>query len=180
VYSYNVIFSIRSTRVTPSISKVSTGVSFSRPISASTSQLDLSLANFFTNDKNDNNKTKAAVSKRISKKVMVKKFLTRAALALCTLTFFQSPAVAAAKANAEAVEHLHTGQKIANFFMQFGLPQWAVLAIISAMPVVELRGAIPVGIWFGMPIASVIPICVLGNMAPIVILLYLLRNEGLK
>ena len=110
----------------------------------------------------------------------LRKLLTGAAMTLCTLAMLQSPALAAAKVKAETVEHLHTGQKIANFFMQFGLPEWAVLAIISAMPVVELRGAIPVGIWLGMPIASVLPICVLGNMAPIIILLYLLRNESLK
>ena len=88
-----------------------------------------------------------------------------------------SPAPALAKAG---VEHLHTGQKIANFFTGFGLPKWAVLATISAMPVVELRGAVPVGIWLGMPITQVLPICVLGNMAPIIPLLFLLRNEGLK
>jgi hypothetical protein len=105
--------------------------------------------------------------------------MTRTAIALCALTFFQSPAFARAAAVAP-VEHLHTGQKIANFFMQFGLPKWAVLATISAMPVVELRGAIPVGIWLGMPITEVLPICVMGNMIPIVPLLFLLRNEKLK
>jgi hypothetical protein len=80
----------------------------------------------------------------------------------------------------ETVEHLHVGQKIANYFRSFGLPDLAVLALISALPVVELRGAIPVGIWMGLPIAKVLPICVLGNMSPIVPLMFLLRNEGLK
>lgn len=105
--------------------------------------------------------------------------ITRTAIALCALTLFQSPALAKVAA-AVPVEHLHTGQKIANFFMQSGLPKWAVLATISAMPVVELRGAIPVGIWLGMPITQVLPICVMGNMIPIVPLLFLLRNEKLK
>jgi hypothetical protein len=91
-----------------------------------------------------------------------------------------SPAFAAAAAKGAVVEHLHTGQKIANFFMNFGLPKWAVLATISAMPVVELRGAVPVGVWMGMPITQVLPICVLGNMVPIVPLLFLLRNKTLK
>eukprot|EP00934_Nitzschia_sp_Nitz4_P006368 Nitzschia sp. Nitz4//scaffold6_size259037//191400//192620//NITZ4_001102-RA/size259037-augustus-gene-0.300-mRNA-1//1//CDS//3329556977//6358//frame0 len=81
---------------------------------------------------------------------------------------------------AAATEHLHIGQKIANSFMRFGLPKWAVLATISAMPVVELRGAVPVGIWMGLPIMQVLPICVLGNMAPIVPMLFLLRNPSLK
>ena len=110
-------------------------------------------------------------------KKSLKRWVSGAALALVSLTLFQSPALAKA---AESVEHLHTGQKIANFFMGFGLPRWAVLATISAMPVVELRGAIPVGIWLGMPISQVLPICVLGNMTPIVPLLFLLRNEALK
>ena len=110
-----------------------------------------------------------------------KRWMKNTAFALLSLTLFTaSPAFAAKKAAVETVEHLHTGQKIANFFMSFGLPKWAVLATISAMPVVELRGAIPVGIWLGMPIAKVLPICVLGNMAPIVPLMFLLRNESLK
>jgi hypothetical protein len=87
--------------------------------------------------------------------------------------------MAAAK-GAPVVEHLHTGQKVANFFRSFGLPDVAVLAVISALPVVELRGAIPVGIWMGLPITTVLPACVFGNMAPIVPLLFLLRNERLK
>lgn len=87
------------------------------------------------------------------------------------------PAFAAGQ---QTVEHLHTGQKVANFFRQFGIPDLGVLAIISALPVVELRGAVPVGIWMGIPITTVLPVCVLGNMIPIVPLLFLLRNEWLK
>ncbi len=79
-----------------------------------------------------------------------------------------------------AAEHLHVGQKIANYFRTFGLPDLVVLALISALPVVELRGAIPVGIWMGLPITTVLPICVLGNMLPIVPILLLLRNSYLK
>ena len=107
----------------------------------------------------------------------VKPVVTGIALALYTLTVFQSPAFAA---KAAAEEHLHIGQKIAQYFMSFGFPKWAVLATISAMPVVELRGAIPVGIWMGLPISKVLPICVFGNMVPIIPLLFLLRNEQLK
>ena len=101
-------------------------------------------------------------------------------MALVTLSLLTSPAFAAKKAVVETVEHLHTGQKIANFFMSFGLPKWAVLATISAMPVVELRGAIPVGVWMGLPIQQVLLTCVIGNMIPIVPLLFLLKNPSLK
>ena len=85
-----------------------------------------------------------------------------------------------AVATATAVEHLHVGQKIANYFRSFGLPDLVVLALISALPVVELRGAVPVGVWMGLPITTVLPVCVFGNMIPIVPILLLLRNERLK
>ena len=102
----------------------------------------------------------------------------------CTITAISpSPAFAAAKQVADAsaaAEHLHVGQKVANYFRSFGLPDLAILAIISAMPVIELRGAVPVGVWMGLPISKVLPVCVLGNMAPIVPLLFLLRNDKLK
>jgi hypothetical protein len=139
--------------------------------STTSSQLSLALRNPFAS--NNNSKQQLPTNTKSA----VKSFVARTAVALCTLALFQSPAFAAAAVKAE---HLHTGQKIANFFTQFGFPQWAVLATISAMPVVELRGAIPVGIWMGLPITQVLPICVFGNMIPIVPLLFLLRNEKLK
>jgi ferredoxin--NADP+ reductase len=114
-------------------------------------------------------------------KTALARFLRRTALALAMLTLCASPALAAkSKAVKETVEHLHTGQKVANFFSNLGLPKWAVLATISAMPVVELRGAIPVGVWMGLPIYQVFLICVIGNMVPIIPILFLLRNDALK
>jgi len=50
-----------------------------------------------------------------------------------------------------------------------------IIAAIAGMPVVELRGAIPVGIWMGVPLAKTLALCVLGNMLPIVPLLLGLR-----
>ena len=76
---------------------------------------------------------------------------SRALLGLCAVALLQastaSPAWAAKKAAVTAAvpETLHTGQKIAKFFQSFGIPDLGVLAIISALPVVELRGAVPVG-----------------------------------
>jgi len=108
------------------------------------------------------------------------RLLKNAAMTVCYATLLStSPAIAATKA-APTVEHLHKGQIIANFFRSFGLPDIAILAIISALPVVELRGAVPVGVWMGLPITTVLPACVFGNMVPIIPLLYLLRNESLK
>ena len=97
-----------------------------------------------------------------------------------TISTISCPPAYAVKAASGTVEHLHAGQKIANYFRSFGIPDLAILAIISAMPVVELRGAVPVGVWMGLPIQHVLPVCVLGNMAPIIPILLLLRNDKLK
>lgn len=56
----------------------------------------------------------------------------------------------------KAGEHLHLGQKVANKIKNTGLPDAAVVVAIAAMPVLELRGAIPVGIWLGLPVSQVI------------------------
>lgn len=118
-------------------------------------------------------------SKRSALKSVAKYTFSFLAIA-STITAVSSPPAYAAKAAQETVEHLHVGQKIANYFRSFGIPDLAVLAMISAMPVVELRGAVPVGVWMGLPITKVLPVCVLGNMVPIVPLLFLLRNDKLK
>ena len=36
-----------------------------------------------------------------------------------------------------------------------GLADEAIVFILAALPVLELRGAIPVGVWLGMPVAKV-------------------------
>lgn len=104
------------------------------------------------------------------------------ATALLVAATHQVPA-AWASAAAEAVaptvaqveEHLHLGQKVAQWFRGFGLSDEVVITLISAMPAVELRGGVPVGIWMGMPALKVLALCVLGNMLPIPPLLYALR-----
>lgn len=101
-------------------------------------------------------------------------------IALATSSSAPSALAAKKAVAAPVVEHLHTGQKIAKFFQSFGLPDVGVIALISALPVVELRGAVPVGLWMGLPLTTVLPACIIGNMIPIVPLLFLLRNESLK
>ena len=156
-----------------------------------------------TQNNNDRNKTLKSIAKYAFTFVTIASVIT---------ALSPGPVNAvAAKAATESVEHLHVGQKIANYFRSFGIPDLAVLAIISAMPVVELRGAVPVGgetymhhihlnvvtililqtktnflaftsikVWMGLPITSVLPVCVMGNMAPIIPLMFLLRNDKLK
>ena len=132
------------------------------------------------------NNNKKAVKPNFSKKKQALKFLCKTAATLSFIALATSaaapPALAAKKAAAaaETVEHLHVGQKVANYFRGFGLPDLAILAVISAMPVIELRGAVPVGLWMGLPITQVLPACVIGNMIPIIPLLFLLKNDSLK
>ena len=119
--------------------------------------------------------------KKIALKLLCRTAATLSIIALATSVATPPPALAAAKNSAPvAVEHLHVGQKVANYFRSFGLPDLTILAIISAMPVIELRGAVPVGLWMGLPITKVLPACVLGNMMPIIPLLFLLKNDSLK
>ena len=72
--------------------------------------------------------------------------------------------------------HLHIGQKLALFLQGSGLPAEVILMIVSALPVVELRGGVPVGIWMGLPVAKTAVLAVIGNMMPIIPLLLALRS----
>lgn len=56
----------------------------------------------------------------------------------------------------------------------FGGRELALL-IISMIPIVELRGAVPIGIAFGMPWFEVLPICIIGNLIPVPFILLLGR-----
>lgn len=132
---------------------------------------------------NDNEGGGAAAIRSSSQRAPVRVAAVAAsalAAGLAVAVFAPGPAAAAIKTAASAAvgdgEHLHVGQKIANFFRRGGLPDWATLMAISAMPVVELRGGVPVGIWMGMPIAKVFGLCVAGNMVPIPIILLALRS----
>jgi len=121
--------------------------------------------------------------RKIALKVL-KKVTFAASLLMMASSVLPQSALAAilkkAPAAAPVVETLHAGQKLANYFRSFGLPDVTVLAMIAALPVIELRGAVPVGLWMGLPLTTVLPACILGNMVPIIPLLYLLRNDRLK
>lgn len=70
--------------------------------------------------------------------------------------------------------------QVALFFKKSGLPDWAVLALISMTPAIELRGGVPVGSWLGLSPGLTFVICVLGNMAPIAPMLLALRSDFFK
>ena len=47
------------------------------------------------------------------------------------------------------------------------LKSYLIVFFISMLPLVELRGAIPVGIGMGLPILPTYLVCVVGNMLPV-------------
>jgi len=70
-----------------------------------------------------------------------------------------------------------TGQEAASWLRARGLSPELVVVLIAALPVVELRGAVPVGIlFFCMPWWQAVFWAVLGNIAPIIIVLLLLER----
>jgi uncharacterized membrane protein len=70
-----------------------------------------------------------------------------------------------------------TGQEAASWLRARGLSPELVVVLIAALPIVELRGALPVGIlFFGMPWWQALLWAVLGNIAPIIVALLLLER----
>ena len=47
------------------------------------------------------------------------------------------------------------------------LKSYLIVFFISMLPLIELRGAIPVGIGMGLPILPTYLVCVVGNMLPV-------------
>lgn len=48
--------------------------------------------------------------------------------------------------------------------------------VISALPVVELRGGVPVGLWMGLPPAQTFALACVGNFVPVPLILLALKN----
>ena len=70
--------------------------------------------------------------------------------------------------------HSH-GSKIALWLDDHGIPAELTVIAIATLPIVELRGAIPVAMHvFDMPIVKSYILCVVGNMIPIPFILLLL------
>ena len=47
------------------------------------------------------------------------------------------------------------------------MKKYLIIFLISMVPLIELRGAVPVGVGMGLPIIPTMIICVLGNMIPV-------------
>ena len=56
------------------------------------------------------------------------------------------------------------------------LKSYLIVFFISMLPLVELRGAIPVGIGMGLPILPTYLVCVVGNMLPVPFIILFIRQ----
>jgi uncharacterized membrane protein len=66
---------------------------------------------------------------------------------------------------------------VSEFFVNLGIPRELVVIIIAALPIFELRGAIPVALFtLNMPWYTALPLAVLGNLLPIPFILLFLEK----
>ena len=88
-----------------------------------------------------------------------------------------APAAFAAAADPDVAHdagHESVGLRVARFLRRSGLPDSASVFLISTLPIVELRGAVPAGHLFGMnPIVTFV-VAVAGNMVPVPFILLFL------
>lgn len=74
----------------------------------------------------------------------------------------------------EAIKASSLGLKVASFLRQTGWPDEAIVFFMAMLPVLELRGAIPVGYWMQLNPVKLSVLSVLGNMVPVpLIILYM-------
>ncbi|KAF5177252.1 Integral membrane hpp family protein [Thalictrum thalictroides] len=85
-------------------------------------------------------------------------------------------AQAVVSAATDSIRASSFGLKVANALRGSGWPDEAVVFALATLPVVELRGAIPVGYWLQLKPWLLTVLSVLGNMVPVpFIILYLKR-----
>ena len=56
------------------------------------------------------------------------------------------------------------------------LPQYLLVFLISMVPLIELRGAIPIALGMGLPTLPAYITCVIGNMLPVPIIYFFARK----
>ena len=59
------------------------------------------------------------------------------------------------------------------------LKDYLYVFFISMVPIVELRGAIPIAQWLGLPFIQSYIICIIGNMLPVPVI-YLFARKVLE
>lgn len=81
-----------------------------------------------------------------------------------------------AKAAGDSIRASAFGLKIASSLRGLGLPDEAVVFSLATLPIIELRGAIPVGYWLQLNPLILTFLSIIGNMVPVpLIILYLKR-----
>ncbi|KAL5975052.1 hypothetical protein ACLOJK_031728 [Asimina triloba] len=109
-------------------------------------------------------------------------FLPTKVLILLAATFWMSLAIflfcgvgkAAAAVASDSIGASSFGLKVAAGLRGFGWPDQAVVFALATLPVLELRGAIPVGYWMQLKPLHLTVLAILGNMVPVpFIILYL-------
>lgn len=94
-------------------------------------------------------------------------------IAVTLLAFTAAPPPGQA---AQPAAKQHLGQRLATGLRSStGLPDWLILLVLSALPLVELRGGVPVGLWMGLRVPQVLFLCIVGNMMVIPPFLWALR-----
>ncbi|XP_027100559.1 uncharacterized protein [Coffea arabica] len=79
-----------------------------------------------------------------------------------------------ARAAVDSIRASSFGLKVATALRGFGWPDEAVVFALATLPVIELRGAIPVGYWLQLKPVLLTVLSILGNMVPVpFIILYL-------
>ncbi|CAL1357304.1 unnamed protein product [Linum trigynum] len=102
------------------------------------------------------------------------KFLIWVAVwASLSLVWFASSGDAKAAADS-SIKASSFGLRIANALRGSGWPDEAVVFALATLPVIELRGAIPVGYWLQLKPVALTVLAVIGNMVPVpFIILYM-------
>ncbi|KAL6543680.1 hypothetical protein OROGR_010177 [Orobanche gracilis] len=87
---------------------------------------------------------------------------------------FSKDAKAAAIA-ADSIRASGFGVKIASVLRASGWPDEAVVFALATLPVIELRGAIPVGYWLQLKAVKLTILSILGNMVPVPFIILFLK-----
>lgn len=89
---------------------------------------------------------------------------------------FAPPLRVATAADTKSDDHQSLGERIARRLQRTGLSDELIVVAVSALPVVELRAGVPIGIvLLGLPPLTVLLLAVAGNMIPVAVLLPLLQ-----
>ncbi|MED6157452.1 hypothetical protein PIB30_023183 [Stylosanthes scabra] len=101
-------------------------------------------------------------------------FWASASLAWFSFSKDANAAAASVAAASDSIKASGFGLKVANWLRKLGLPDGFVVFTLATLPVLELRGAIPVGYWMNLSPFNLTLLSILGNMVPVpFIILYL-------